>query len=144
MCLRPAVWMGTISKPVSAHVKCTQSPVYLCTQSPVCLFHKVKGNKRHESRMEGMCATQTWGVIINTRGRVLLVPLVSSRSNYWKQKTNVEILCLPFPKIKNLTVMLTKIQENPKNCTRLYMNRYPFFKLVRAEKQNKTINCYKR
>lgn len=48
---------------------------------------------------------------------------------------------LAFPKIKNLTVMLTNIQENPKNCTRLYMNRYPFFKLIRAEKQRKGERC---
>lgn len=39
--------------------------------------------------------------------------------------------------------MLTNIHENPKNCTRLYMNRYPFFKFIRAGKQSKAVNCYR-
>lgn len=51
-----------------------------------------------------------------------------------------EIPSLPFPKIKNRTVRLTKIQEKPRSCTRLYMNRYPFFKLVRAAKQSRTVS----
>lgn len=50
-----------------------------------------------------------------------------------------KISYLPFPKIKNRTVRLTKIQEKPRSCTRLYMNRYPFFKLVRAEKQSREV-----
>ena len=73
------------------------------------------------------------------RQKVLL--LVNSGPNYSKKKASFETVYLPFPKIKNLTVMLTNIQENPKNCTSLYMNRYPFFKLIRAEKQRKAERC---
>ncbi|KAF2973940.1 hypothetical protein EK904_001799 [Melospiza melodia maxima] len=38
------------------------------------------------------------------------------------------------------TVMFTKIQENPKNCTRLYMTRYPFFRCLKAKINNKHIS----
>jgi len=37
------------------------------------------------------------------------------------------------------TVMFTKIQENPKNCTRLYIIKYPFFRCLKAEINNKCI-----
>lgn len=69
------------------------------------------------------------------------VSLLNSGPNHSEKKASFETVYLPFPKIKNLTVMFTNIQENPKNCTRLYMNRYPFFKLVRAEKQRKAERC---
>lgn len=94
-----------------------------------------KNNERHK------VLHKYGGLLLTPRQRVL--HLLSNRPIYWKRKTRVDIWYLPFPKIKNRTVMLTNIQENPKNCTRLYMNRYPFFKLIRAEKQSKVVNCYK-
>lgn len=57
----------------------------------------------------------------NTRNRT--IPCNVNKTAYY----------LPFPKMKSRTVMFTKIQENPKNCTRLYMIKYPFFRCLKAK-----------
>lgn len=45
----------------------------------------------------------------------------------------------PLPKINSRTVMLTKIQEKPRNWTRLYTNKKTVFWLTNPEKKKKRI-----
>lgn len=69
--------------------------------------------------------------VINSRSSVEKKETIKEKQ--WGTESLVPCTPLPLPKMKSRAVMLTKIQEKPRNWTRLYTNRNTVFWLINPE-----------
>lgn len=104
--------------------------------SPAALLH-TSAEVRSLGLLPSACLTRNWNECCGHMGtgrKSRVTVRVKGKESYSESAYS------PFPKIQKRTVRLTKIQEKPRSCTRLYMNRYPFFKLVKAEKRSRAVS----